>query len=78
MLTNTSTNEVLENTYDLNFIFKCLNKRGKSKANHLDHELLNLKYLNFSKNKSMPKMTQIKISETPSILIFKVLMNFIN
>ena len=78
MLTNTSTSEVLENAYVLNFICKCLNSRVMSKVNHFDHELLNLKYLNFSKNKPMPKMTQMKISETPSILIFKVLMNFIN
>ena len=78
MLTNTSTSEVLENAYALNFICNCLNKRVMSKVNHLDHELLNLKYLNFSKNKPMTKMTQIKISETPSTLIFKVLMNFIN
>ena len=48
--TKTSTNELLENTYNSNFICKCLNKRGKSKLNPLDHELLILNELRFSKN----------------------------
>ena len=46
-----STNKLLENCDNSNFICKCLNRGGKSKLNLLDHKLLNLKHLNFNKNK---------------------------
>ena len=75
--TNTSANELLENTYNSNFICKILNWGGKSKLNQLHHELLNLKDLNFSKHKKHAQNNPGE-SLTYSILISTVLMNFIN
>ena len=50
-LANISSNGLLENTCNSNFICQCLNRKGKLKCNHINHMLLKLKDLNFSKIK---------------------------